>query len=41
MRKLMIMGVEVDQVVRELGILLLMTVLLLALALTTFKKRLE
>ncbi|MBQ9555639.1 MAG: ABC transporter permease [Muribaculaceae bacterium] len=41
MRKLMIMGVGVDQVIRELGILLLMTVLLLALALTTFKKRLE
>ena len=41
MRKLMIMGVGIDQVLRELGILLLMTIVLLSLALTTFKKRLE
>ena len=41
MRKLMIMGVGVDQVLREVGILLLMTAVLMALALATFKKRLE
>ena len=41
MRKLMIMGVGIDQVLCELGILLLMTIVLLSLALTTFKKRLE
>jgi len=41
MRKLMIMGVGVDQVMRELGILLLMLAVLLTLALASFKKRLE
>ena len=41
MRTLMIMGVGIDQVLCELGILLLMTIVLLSLALTTFKKRLE
>ena len=41
MRKLMIMGVGVGQVMREMGILLLMLAVLLALALASFKKRLE
>ncbi len=41
MRKLMIMGVGVDQVMRELVILLLMLAVLLTLALASFKKRLE
>ena len=41
MRKLMIMGVGVDQVMRETGILLLMLAVLMTLALATFKKRLE
>ena len=41
MRKLMIMGVGVEHVMREMLILIGMTVLLLAIALKTFKKRLE
>ena len=41
MRKLMIMGVGVGQVMREMGILLLMLAVLLALALASFKKQLE
>ena len=41
MRKLMIMGVGDGQVMREMGILLLMLAVLLALALASFKKRLE
>ena len=41
MRKLMIMGVGVGQVMREMDILLLMLAVLLALALASFKKRLE
>ena len=40
MRKLMIMGVGVEQVLRELTILLCMLVFLLTLALKTFKLRL-
>ena len=41
MRKLMIMGVGVDQVVFELTVLIAMTLILLTLSLATFKKRLE
>ncbi len=41
MRKLMIMGVGVDQVLREMGILLLMLAVLMVLALAKFNKRLE
>ena len=41
MRKLMIMGVGVGQVMREMDILLLMLAVLLALALASFKKRLD
>ena len=41
MRKLMIMGVGVEHVMREMLILAGMTILLLAIALKTFKKRLE
>ena len=41
MRKLMIMGVGVEHVMREMLILIGITVLLLAIALKTFKKRLE
>ena len=41
MRKLMIMGVGIDQVMREVCILTLMLAVLLALALASFKKRLE
>ena len=41
MRKLMIMGVGIGQVVREVSILCLMTVVLLAVSLATFNKRLE
>jgi len=41
MRKLMIMGVGVEQVLREMGILLLMLVVLMTLALAKFNKRLE
>jgi len=41
MRKLMIMGVGVEQVLRELAILVLFTVVLLTLALAKFNKRLE
>ena len=41
MRKLMIMGVGIEQVLRETGILLLMLVVLMTLALVKFNKRLE
>ena len=41
MRKLMIMGVGIKQVLRETGILLLMLVVLMTLALVKFNKRLE
>ena len=41
MRKLMIMGVGVEQVLRELGILSLMLVVLMGLALAKFNQRLE
>jgi hypothetical protein len=41
MRKLMIMGVDVEHVMREMLILAGMTVFLLVVALKTFKKRLE
>jgi len=41
MRKLMIMGVGIGDVMREVGILLGMTVVLLTVALATFKQRLE
>ncbi len=41
MRKLMIMGVGVEQVLREAGILVLMTTVLMTLALVKFNKRLE
>jgi len=41
MRKLMIMGVGIGDVMREVGILLAMTVVLLTVALATFKQRLE
>ena len=41
MRKLMIMGVGIGQVLREVGILLLMLAVLMTLALAKFNKRLE
>ena len=41
MRKLMIMGVGIGEVARELTVLVAMTVLLLTVALVKFKKRLE
>ncbi len=41
MRKLMIMGVGIEDVIREVGILLVMTAILLAIALAKFKIRLE
>lgn len=41
MRKLMIMGVGVDQVLSELAVLTGMTVLFLVVAIMTFKNRLE
>ena len=41
MRKLMIMGVGIEQVLRETGILLLMLVVLMTLVLVKFNKRLE
>ena len=41
MRKLMIMGVGIGQVLREVGILLLMLAVLMTLALVKFNKRLE
>ena len=41
MRKLMIMGVGIDQVLSEIMILTSMLILLLTLSLATFKKRLE
>ena len=41
MRKLMIMGVGIDEVAREVTVLALMTVLLLTIALKKFKTRLE
>ena len=37
----MIMGVGIGDVMREVGILLAMTVVLLTVALATFKQRLE
>jgi ABC-2 type transport system permease protein len=41
MRKLMIMGVGIGEVVREVAILSGMTILLLAVSLLKFKTRLE
>ena len=41
MRKLMIMGVEIDKVAHEITILLIMLIVLLSAALLNFKKRLE
>jgi ABC-2 type transport system permease protein len=41
MRKLMIMGVGIGEVLREVTVLCTMTTLLLAVALATFKTRLE
>jgi ABC-2 type transport system permease protein len=41
MRKLMIMGVGITEVVREVTILTVMTLLLLVVALKKFKTRLE
>ena len=41
MRKLMIMGVGIDEVAREAAILSIMTVILLTVAILTFKNRLE
>ena len=41
MRKLMIMGVGIEQVLPEAGILLLMVIVLMSLALAKFNKRLE
>ena len=41
MRKLMIMGVGIDQVLFELSVLTGMLVILMSLSLITFKKRLE
>ena len=41
MRKLMIMGVGIGDVLREAGILLAMTIALLTLALAKFNNRLE
>jgi hypothetical protein len=41
MRKLLIMGVGVESVTREIAILAAMASLLLTLALATFHKRLE
>ena len=41
MRKLMIMGVGIDQVLLELSVLTGMLVILMSLSLITFKKRLE
>jgi len=41
MRKLMIMGVGIEQVLREAGILLLMLAVLMTLALAKFNQRLE
>jgi ABC-2 type transport system permease protein len=41
MRKLMIMGVGIHEVSREVSVLTIMTALLLTVALAKFKKRLE
>ena len=41
MRKLMIMGVDIDKVIHEVAILLIMLAILLTAALLNFKKRLE
>jgi len=41
MRKLMVMGVGVEQVLFELSVLTAMLIGLLSLSLKTFKKRLE
>jgi ABC-2 type transport system permease protein len=41
MRKLMIMGIGVENVIFEITVLVGMTVLLLTVALLTFKKRLD
>lgn len=41
MRKLMVMGVGMEQVMNEMAVLLVMLAILLSLALVTFKKRLE
>ena len=41
MRKLMIMGVDIDKVAHEIAVLLIMLIVLLSAALLNFKKRLE
>ena len=41
MRKLMIMGVSINDVMREVGILIAMTIVLLTIALKKFNTRLE